>query len=120
MGVNIACIVSKTKVCGCVLHLPHPSSRGAQQGSHSAALLGPSHPHQPCVTVPSLRGGATGTPLRTQKHLFAWSLKDSYKMCSKDTDEPRAQNQTLTWSSINKQHLTQIPDQFDGQQNGHL
>lgn len=26
----------------------------------------------------------------------------------------------LTWSSIDEQHFTQIPDQFYGQKNGHL
>lgn len=58
----------------CVLHVPHPSSHGAQLGSHFAALLWPSRPCQPYVTSPSPAGGAGGNPLRTQKTLLICTL----------------------------------------------
>ena len=57
-------------VCVHALHLPHPSNRGAQPGSHFAAPLWPSHPHQPCVILPNPVGEVAGTPLWTQRHIF--------------------------------------------------
>lgn len=50
------------------LHLPHPNSHDAQPGSHFAARLGLSHPHQPCVISPSPVGGEAGNPLWKQRH----------------------------------------------------
>ena len=51
-----------------LLHSPHPSSHGAQWGSHSEGPPGPSHPHQPCAASPSPAGAAEETPL-SESHI---------------------------------------------------
>lgn len=105
----------------CVLYLQHPSSHGAQQGSRFAALLWPSHPHQPCVTSPSRGGGAAGNPLRTRTHTQTHTVDLCQKRIPKNKEEINyGYKVKLTRSSFDEQHFTQIPDQFYGQQNGHL
>lgn len=113
-----------------MLHPPHPRSHGAQLGSHFAAPLWPSHPHQPCATEPSPGGEATGNQLRTRDGYATYGIficldafvisKLSDKMYSKEIKNISHKKVKLTRGSVNEQHFTQIPDQLNGQQNGNL